>query len=215
MGFTDPLSRIRTRIGRSYLSNITVFAMVTLFATTVPQLGHAANKDGNYAIRGMGSFICSEFLETLEADESTRNSYSEWISGYISAMNRTELETFDVSFVPSNTAITGLVGRICSTRPDVRVETALASLLNLMSTAKIDEESDLVRTSLGESSVMIRQSVLDQLLVILVDAEYLNVARGFDNTVRDALLDYQQDHDLPLTGLPDSNTLISAFAPQS
>lgn len=175
----------------------------------------AADSEGNYAIRGLGSMECSSFLQDFEADPASGGDYSEWISGYLSAMNRVSEQTFDVSYIASNLEVAELVGRICLTRPEVRVEAALDGLLELMNSSKVELESDLVRVALSETSVTVRQSVLEEFVGVLVRDGYLETSRAYDDSVRDAVLVFQEERDLPTTGLPDFNTLVSAFSEQN
>lgn len=193
-----------------FLQKALVFGLTGCFCFTSPV--KAADSDGNFAIRGLGSFTCEQFIQTLESNPESGDDYAEWMSGYLSAMNRLESETFDASYVASNSGLVTLATRVCANNPNVRVEEALASLLELMEPAKVTTESELVRVALGERSLMIRQSVLNQLVGYLVEEGYLEQSRSFDNTVRDALIEFQQDRGLTVTGLPDFNTIVSAFA---
>lgn len=204
-----PSPRERAAFWDSLVSRSLVAGLVVTFVAVAP--GHAADANGNYAIRGAGSLNCETFLQALEDEPSSRTDYAEWISGYLSATNRLDAETFDASYVASNVDVATLTARICTNNRDVRVEEALASLLELMEPRKISTETELVRITLGERAMMIRQSVLDDFMKILVDQGYLDAPRDFDNTARDALIEFQEDRELPVTGLPDVNTLVRAF----
>lgn len=198
-------------------------SLCTIFAGAALVLGaafqsneaKAADSDGNFAIRGVGSLSCEAFLQSVETDSEARLAYAEWVSGYLTALNRFEDGTFDTSYISSNLEVTALVGRVCTTRPDVLVEAALSGLVDLMNTSKVEQETELVRLSLGESSLMLRQSVLEQFIQRLVEEGHLNEPRSFDNTVRDAVIAYQQSNNLPVSGLPDFNTLIRAFSAEN
>jgi hypothetical protein len=216
MGLFKPLTMKRNHMKPSPLKDLLyplIVGAVLVFASGFDHTGaKAADGAGNFAIRGVGSLFCSEFVQSVETDEEARIAYAEWVSGYLTALNRGEENTFDISYVASNLEVTALLGRVCSTRPEVRVEAALSGLTDLMRTSRVEKETELVRLSLGETSIMVRQSILDQFMQKLVEDGYLDAPRTFDNTARDAVVAFQQANNLPVSGLPDFNTLIRAFS---
>ena len=168
----------------------------------------ASSINGDFAVRGIGSFTCNELSQSLISNEGTRVAYAEWVSGYLTALNRKESNTFDVSYVVNSLNITTLVDRICLTQPTIMVEKALSNLTDALRLNKVEKKTELIRLSLGEESITLRQSILDQFITKLVEEGYLNTFRSFDDTAKDAVIVYQQKNNLPVSGLPDFNTLI-------
>lgn len=182
----------------------------TFFATSAAQ---AANEAGLYAVRGIGSTSCGAFVDLIEEEGRLPVPYVAWMSGYLSALNRLEAETFDVSYITQNESMMVLVGRLCSDSRDVILETAIARLVNFMSEERIKAESGFLRLNVGDQQVMIRQSVYDRFVDRLVANGFLDAPEGFSEQVRDAILEFQEERGLAQTGLPDEVTLISAFSP--
>lgn len=175
----------------------------------------AASAQGDYAVIGIGSLTCKAYLEQLSTENPPLLAYSEWVSGYLSGLNRTLPDTFDASYISDNTHLAKLVGRVCRTQPDQLTETVLAQLVTSMMSAELTQYSDVVRVSVGNTAVAIRRLTLDRLIGVLVEQDYLPERRAFDETVRDALIRFQADKNLTQTGLPDTETLIVAFMASS
>lgn len=183
-------------------------AATLLAATAAP----AANEDGQYAVRGIGSTSCGAFVDIIEEDRLPV-SYVAWMSGYLSGLNRLEAETFDVSYITQNESMMIMVGRLCSENREIILETAIARLVSFMSENRVKTETEFLRLKVGEQQVMIRQSVYDRFVEILVEKGFLDTPKGFSEQVRDAVVEFQEARGLTQTGLPDENTLVSAFSP--
>lgn len=186
-----------------------------LAALVLGSAAQGATNEGQYAVRGVGSTTCAEFLEELEASGGLPLRYVAWVSGYLTALNRDTPDTFDVSYIAENDDVLALASRICMTQSDILVETAVARLVNFMVDDRLEGSSNLTQLEVGDTRLTIRQSVYDAFVSVLVAAGYLEEVGEFDEGIRDAILAFQEDRDLSLTGLPDTNTLVAAFTPAS
>lgn len=175
----------------------------------------AANDDGQYAVRGVGSTTCNAFLQQVSDEGELPLRYVAWVSGYLSALNRLESSTFDVSYIHENDDILALAGRLCASEEELLLETALARLVTFMSNSRLTRESDLVRLQSGENQAVVRRETYDRFLGVLVEQGFLQTAKEFDEDVRDAIMAFQTEKGLQETGLPDTNTLVLALAPEA
>ncbi|MGM0983724.1 MAG: peptidoglycan-binding domain-containing protein [Pseudomonadota bacterium] len=171
---------------------------------------NAADDEGNYAIRGAGAQTCQAMVEQLEETPELLNAYASWMEGYLTGYNRFLDDTFDVSPVMSAREVAVMVRNICRDSADIRVETALARLINLFMPARVQAASNPVTLSVGDSTLNIRQATLQRLQQALIDRGYEDVeANGrFNDATREAVSDFQEQQGLNATGAPDVDTLV-------
>jgi len=176
----------------------------------LPLSVNAADDQGNYAIRGAGAQTCQAMVDQLGETPGLLNAYASWMEGYLTGYNRFLEDTFDVSPVMSSREVAILVRNICQDATDIRVETALARLINLFAPARVQAASPPVTLSVGDSTLNIRQATLQRLQQVLIERGYTDVeANGrFNDATRDALSDFQAQQELSATGAPDVDTLI-------
>ncbi|WP_440998154.1 peptidoglycan-binding domain-containing protein [Arhodomonas sp. SL1] len=171
----------------------------------------AADGEGRYAVRGPGAQGCEAFLTAVE--EQSREAlrlYAGWLEGYMSAHNRLLESTFDVVPVMSAAQLLDMAARVCRSSPELRVETAVARLVGVLDDARVQSASQPVTISTAEATINIRQEALARVQAVLAERGYEGVeATGrFNEATGDALRSYQQEHDLPVTGVPDGDTLV-------
>ncbi|WP_030073434.1 peptidoglycan-binding domain-containing protein [Halomonas alkaliantarctica] len=187
------------------------------FASMVPfglTAVHAADDAGNYAVRGAGSFSCEQFRNSVEADDPAElNQFLSWVQGHITASNRATDDTFDLYPILSPTRIGAMLYNLCGNYPETRLEEAVVSLNDFMMPGRVTQQSDIAQLSSGEASVAIRSETLARIQQALVDANYYEEEPDalFDERMQNALRQYQQDNDLPVTGLPDADTIMALF----
>ncbi|WP_440998151.1 peptidoglycan-binding domain-containing protein [Arhodomonas sp. SL1] len=170
----------------------------------------AADGEGNYAVRGPGTQPCSRLAEAVEAGGPALAAFATWMDGYLSARNRTGEETFDVSPIAGTGPMIGVVRNICQANPEASVETATARVLELLTPYRVERRSPMVELELGDASTEVRRATL-ALVQRRLAAEgfYDGDASGdYNSATRRAIQRYQEERDLAVTGLPDSDTVL-------
>lgn len=194
---------------------IAVSATLALAAAGLPS-AWAADAKGNYALRGVGSQECATLVEQLKKDPNGSVSVASWILGYMTAINRYEPTTFDISPVTDARALTNIAIALCQKNPKARLETVLADMMRAMARARVQTESPLVEMKSGEVNANVRQEVL------LAVQQRLN-QRGLLKAKADgtygpqteaALKDFQKAEKLPVTGVADSATVLRLLVEQ-
>src|SRR5690606_34698614 len=66
-------------------------------AAVLAQPAAAATKDGSFSIRGFGAQTCAVANASLKEKPEAVNGAVAWLLGYLTALNRINAETFDIS----------------------------------------------------------------------------------------------------------------------
>lgn len=191
-----------------------VLAMASALPLTLAGVAQAADDEGNYAVRGAGSFSCERYRASVEAKDPTElNQFLSWIQGHITATNRLSDDTFDLYPVLSPTRLGAMLYNVCGNYPENRLEEAVVSLGEYMAPGRVREESPIAQVSSGEATVALRQATLERIQQALIDSgHYAGEPEAlFDERMQQALRRYQQENDLPETGLPDADTIMALF----
>lgn len=173
----------------------------------------SADADGRYAVRGLGGQSCEMLLPVVDggAEEARRLIVVlAWLEGYVSASSKLQANTYDSSPLMSPGELAAMVTNVCRSQPDIRIETALARVLNLLEPARVTAESPIVQISVAGASTSLRAETLGRVREKLVELQYLKAdAEGvYSREMRAALLRYQQDVGLAPTSLPDADTIL-------
>lgn len=187
-------------------------AAALLAAATAHAPASAADADGNFAIHGIGAIPCSDLTAGLLGGQAAlRDGLAAWITGYVSATNRLRAETYDATPIQQPLALTNMVVNICTTNQQALVETAVSSLIDILSVAALPSEAPQQDVTVGERGVRLRTGTLKHIQQALVDHGLLaGVADGvFGPSTEKALREYQKYASLPETGLPDAATVVT------
>ena len=179
--------------------------------------GLASDAKGNYAIRGVGSQDCKTLTERLSQDKDLGVPLASWMLGYMSAVNRYEPTTFDITPVTDVRALTNIAVALCTKHPTARFEVVLADMLRAFSRARVRSDSPIVEMKSGEASASLRQETL---LLVQQRLNERGVLKGrpdgtFGPQTEAALKEYQTAEKLPVTGVPDSATVVRLLIEQA
>ncbi len=186
--------------------------IVSIIAVAPAAVG--ADAKGDFAVHGIGTQSCKDFAETIAKDANSAALAESWIMGYLSAVNRTALQTFDAVPGIDAAALSQIVANICLQHPDAKVEVAVDGVLRSLSAARVKTTSPLVAARSGTASVTTYLSVVKAVEQRLVDEGYLKVLPGgkYSSNIDVALKAYQTDHKLTASGLPDAATVVQLLA---
>lgn len=197
-------------------SSIAVLAVPLVLTLSTSQLAQAANKDGLFAVRGIGAQTCRALNDALSAENSTtvRSALSIWTAGWISHANRVSDGIFDAHPVLNNSDVAVLVERLCQSNPDAVIETVLASSTAAIASGVTMNESPSVTIENEGRSVVLREAVLQKAQDILVEEGLLEAKQAdgkYGPNTAKALSRFQKDSGAEVTGLPDAVTLYLLF----
>jgi hypothetical protein len=190
------------------------FTMMLLFCA-MPNDSNAADKEGKYAVRGVGSSKCKDMVSAIDSkDQNIRKDavllYTSWLNGYLSYVNRIEKETYDIIPLSDSSHLLAVVVGQCRNNPDALFENISVQVVGALSKAKISTESPLVHLTVGELKGSFRKATLIALQDKLITLGHLKgKADGdFNAASQKALKVFQKNEKLKETGFPDTDTLM-------
>ncbi len=177
----------------------------------------ASDAKGSYAVRGVGSQECQTLIQELEKDKAGAVSVASWMLGYMTAVNRYEPTTFDISPVSDVRALTNIALALCQKNPKARFETVLSDVLRTMARARVKADSPLIEMRSGDATATVRQEVLLGMQQRLNQRGLLKAkADGtYGPQTEAALKEYQKAEKLPVTGVADSVTILRLLVEQA
>jgi len=191
-----------------------VFAAGLLVVTGGVQSARAADSKGMFAVHGAGGLHCGDVTAALlRGDVSIRPSLASWLLGYLSAMNRLQPDTYDVTPVQAPEAIINLVVAVCQQNASMAVETAAYSAFRDLSSAGLSAESPEVQVSANGQTTTLRKDTLIALQKYLIGEKLLHgeADGSFGAPTQAALAEFQKKQNLPQTALPDPATIVRAL----
>lgn len=186
------------------------FVMVMMGAS-MPMASWAADAQHDYAVRGIGALQCSTFLNFDPKADFYRNiAVENWLLGYLTAENRLTPDTYDIMALQDPQIFPNIIAALCKANPDASIEAVVADLVKQFQPIKIDQASPLLTLTVGTNKVAIRKATFMLVEKALRDGKYYHGrADGtFGPDVQHALEKFQKDQKLPVTGLPDADTII-------
>ncbi len=189
-------------------------AAAILLAVQAP--AQAADSKGNFALRGIGSQSCKEMLEELQKAPGTAPIAASWLLGYMSATNRYEPDTFDISPVMDPQALFNVLVGLCKAHPEARVQTVASDTLAALGRARVRTDSPMVEAKSGNATAQIRQETLLLVQKRLNEKGYLKSKPdgSYGAQSEAAVKSFQTAEKLPVTGVPDAPTVIRLLIEQ-
>lgn len=166
------------------------------------------------AVESLGSRSCSDLLASRDNDETLYAGFGAWISGYLTAANAYEPNTFDLTPWQPPQLVTAQIATACASNPDISVAQAAVSYVTYLRGNRMTEPSRLLRVNAGGRALFIYESVLADVREVLTEkGQSITDPDGtYGESFGNAMLLYQRESELTETGLPDTPTLIKLFA---
>jgi hypothetical protein len=190
---------------------LTIAAAACAAALLTMPAARASDAKGDFAIRGIGAQSCKQLIEALQKKDATTGlSTAEWLMGYLTAINLMTPDTFDAVPVVDAPPLVSLVVGNCEKTQDARIADVVNGVMKAFAPAKIKSSSPVVQAREGDSLVEIRAATLAAMQSRLVDLGYFKGKPNgaFNSATGAALRAYQKDQKLPVTGLPEAETLV-------
>jgi hypothetical protein len=170
----------------------------------------AATEDGNFSIRGFGAQECGAIVAPLQEDPAAATAATAWLLGYTTAFNRMQDDTFDMSPLVDATAMLRMVVGTCQRAPDALVETVAFEVLKALGTARVIGSTPIVETRSGDQVANVRGETLAGMQSRLIELGHLTGSAdgAFGPRTATALRAFQQEQELPETGIADPATVI-------
>lgn len=190
---------------------------VAIFAAAVLPFGqsaaHAADSAGNFAVKGVGLAPCADVVKAIETRSELMTAMGGWIAGYLTALNQTRGETFDLLAWQDDLTVAGSLLAWCRANPEARLVEATAAMADSLRDTRIKSASPLVTIEGTQPPLRLYAETLRRAQEALARFGFDPGERGtFGAGSRAALMRYQAKAGLAQTGVPDRETLYALLA---
>lgn len=175
----------------------------------------AANASGKFAIKDIGRTTCSDFSSVRKADGPHYQQLIGFAEGYLTAANRYEPNTFDLTPWHTLGGIGVILDGYCRTNGAVHFVAALEKMVVAMQPLRLADYSPAIDIVGGGHHVRVYQTILKRAQGVLHrQGLYTGAEDGLDAPqLREAIKTFQQKEKLDPTGLPDPATLWKLLSP--
>lgn len=177
---------------------------------------YAADKNSAYAIKGVGVTTCASLVESSLKKNNVYYIYGGWIEGHITAQNRLQNNTFDISPWQSTELILKIIESICAKNPELKfyqvVDIIVAGLLK----QKLDSASEFKNVGTIDKPLVLQSEMIGRIQQVLNHKGFYKGAIDsvYGESSRAAMRAFQSSNGLSVTGLPDQGTLFELFKPE-
>jgi Putative peptidoglycan binding domain/HdeA/HdeB family len=192
-----------------------IVAAVALAAPFAASSAQAGTRDGRFAVEGAGRVDCANYLKARNAKLPAYPMMISFMEGYLTAANRYEAATFDLTPWHTTAAISVVVDDYCKRHPNDLLAVAAQKLTIAFKPQRLEHFSDLVEVRNGKAATLVYKSLLERTQTALSEKGfYRGKASGaYSPELMAALLDFQKSAQLKPTGIPDSATVWKLLAP--
>ena len=187
-----------------------------LLILLVPGTGRANDGNNQFAVEGAGRLDCASFTKArTDKGSAEYQRLIGFVEGYLSAANRYEPNTFDLSPWHNAAAFDLILEKHCSENPDEVMIAVVQKMVGALRPLRVANFSPLVEVGTGENRAFVYETILRRTQAALRSRGLYDGEEdgNFSPKMRDALLAYQRSADLYETGVPDPATLWTLLNP--
>lgn len=184
-------------------------------AMAVPGSTSAGTLAGQFAVEDAGRISCAAYTKARAANGGDQARMVGFVEGYLTAANRYEANTFDLTPWHNHNAFALILDQHCRKSPSDSLVMATQKLVEAMKPQRLSNFSKLVEIKDGKDRTIVYQSVLERAQAELVRKNlYKGAADGrYTPEFKLALQNFQKSAKLPPSGMPDPATLWALLNP--
>jgi hypothetical protein len=173
----------------------------------------AADSQSRYAAHGLGRLQCSRFVELCEKGAEECKLTSTWITGYLTAFNALNGDTFDILPWQQPELLAEGAFNLCRRNPDAALVEAVTQVVRVLLPQRIEAAADRTRIGEGDNAIYLYRATVRELQQRLIDAGHLKGGAdgAFGPGTKAAVEAFQRSAGLGVTGIPDQRTLVTLF----
>ena len=189
--------------------------MIILGATLLAVPALAANKSGQFAVEGVGAANCATYLSSRTEKSARFERLIGFVEGYLTAANRYEPSTFDLSPWHNSTGFALILDNYCKAHPKDALVIAAERMVVSFMPLRLAEFSPLLEVGDSNKKTHVYEQILKRAQGALQRRGLYTGAQDgrFSPALRTALLSFQRSAKLAETGLPDNATLWTLLNP--
>lgn len=185
-------------------------------ATAALAPAHAATGRGEFGIKGIGATDCATLVREYKAGTPNAMMYGGWMHGYITAMNQTSPDTFDLAPWHDLNTLTNFVVDYCARNPKTSFGQAIFNLTSALGPKRLKTASAPLRLSKDGTTFVMYAEVLTRMAHALKAKGLYKGAVApekpeFTDDLARAVKTFQARNRLRQTGIPDQFTLFRLF----
>jgi hypothetical protein len=185
-------------------------------ATAALAPAHAATGRGEFGIKGIGATDCATLVREYKAGTPNAMMYGGWMYGYITAMNQTSPDTFDLAPWHDLNTLTNFVVDYCARNPRTSFGQAVFNLTSALAPKRLKSASAPIRLRRDGTSFVMYAEVLTRMAGALkAKGLYKGPVAAdkpeFTDDLARAVKAFQARNRLRQTGIPDQFTLFRLF----
>ena len=173
----------------------------------------AADKRGDFAIKGAGFLPCIVYVTEREKESNVYYMIGGWLEGFLTAHNKYADDTYDITSFESLELLLSVIDNHCKSNPNDRLYTVVNSLVIKLNPDRLRQNSEKVQIGEGERKSFLHRETIRRIQTELTE---LGLYKGeidgrFTDATRSAIIAFQSDLDFETTGFPDQTTLWRLF----
>lgn len=179
------------------------------------QMSNAATQDGEYVIRGIGASQCSYLIEDYSRNTNKQLELTNWVAGYVTHINKTDELFFDAIPFENTKHFSALVSLVCKSQPTAQIQKVVEALFSHLEPYKPKKKSEFELVKSDTHRISIRSETVKEVQLLLAEHSYLgaeDIDGKFGPKTSKALLKFQDQEKLAVTGVPDTLTLVRLLA---
>jgi len=160
---------------------ISVVFLSVLVACTA-SMACAKDQDGMFAVKGVGVLNCKAFIEAAREGDRELAQYAGYITGYISAVNEVQPDTFDLLPWQHIDTVMLLMLQRCRRDPQINFGAAVSGMASYFDQYKLSDRAEKISVGAADSGVELYEPVVAQIEVALERWGY--TTRDLDASLR-------------------------------
>lgn len=169
-----------------------------------------------FAVEEYGRVSCQQFIAArAQRTAPAYNRIMGFVQGYLTAANRYEPDTFDLSPWHNAAAFDLILEKHCSAQPNEPLVVVLQKMVGAFRPMRVAKASAMVKVSNDKGTAYVYDTVLRRSETYLkARGFYAGPINGADSpALREAFAKFQQDKGFTPTGIPDPATLWTLLNP--
>ncbi len=188
-------------------------AVVLALATAATGSAFARDKDGSFAVKGVGNETCAALLQAFKEKKPGVEAYINWLEGFLTGLNDATPQTYDTAPWQSPVILFELTARYCDQNKEARLIQAAKAVEQVIRPFRLAQRSPVVEIKVGDRTMRHYQDTIRRAQEILIKAGLLTgkADGSWGPKTQQAFEAYQERSGLKKTGLPDQETLFKLF----
>ena len=164
---------------------------------------------GNFAMKGAGFLPCSVYTTEREKKSNIYYMIGGWLEGYVTAHNKYVDDTYDVTSFESLELLLLVIDNHCRSNGDDRLYSVINSIVAKLQPDRLRHNSRRIAIQQGErKTALYRETIRRIQHELTTRGLYKGEVDGvFSEATKAALMAFQSDVELEMTGFPDQTTL--------